>query len=165
MGNLVEDQAPKSLPPQPHSWARGRGGEGRGWRAGQGPEVQHGPGRGRGRSLHFRQEAGEKAGSNRVRGAGMGRVPDLGKSPSLQTCGRAALQPPAPGEQGRGAGFSPEFPRSRRSPGPARPQEARFRRLVPSSSGRYTHRILPVLPVVGVGAQRGRHLERARGQP
>lgn len=72
---------------------------------------------------------------------------------------RAALQPPAPCELGRSAGSVPAFPRPLASRGPACPKEAWLRRLSLSSSGERTHRILPVLPVVGVGTQRGRHLE------
>lgn len=65
MGNLVKGQCPNTLPSQPHSWGRGEGRRGArmGDRVGQEPEVQHGPGRGRGRCLHFRQVAGEKTSS------------------------------------------------------------------------------------------------------
>lgn len=76
---------------------------------------------------------------------------------------KAAPLLPAPAKVGRSAGSFLEFPRPCHSPGAARSQKARLCCFLPSSSSGHTHRILPVLPVVGVGTQRGRHFESVGG--
>lgn len=79
MGKLVERQAPKALPSQPLSCGAGEGARSEAGEQGE-PVVQHGPGRGSGRCMHFREAAGVKTRSKRVEGVGTERelVPDPG---------------------------------------------------------------------------------------
>lgn len=142
----------------------GRGGEKRGWgtRWGRNPRSSTGQVAGGGAvctSGRWREKRPERS-AWRGQGCEAGWSRTLAKrAPSKPWRRRAALQSPALAELGRSAGSCPEFPLLLHRDGPACPKEARLRRLSLSSSGRHTHRILPVLPVVGVGTQRGRHLE------
>lgn len=117
--------------------------------AGSGTRGSARAGRERGRSLHFRQATREKLTNRETLG-----------EPGREPC----VSPLPPGHR-RAAAFQGSCTgraRPRRWPLPGTPW-AGTGPLGPGYSAaltQHTHRILPVLPVVGVGTQRGRHLSR-----
>lgn len=145
MGNLIEDQVPKTLFPQSLSGAgkgaRLAGASAPALTAGREGALSALPASGKNESLWEVWSLRE----------------DSARPRTLVRRTRALLRLPRRARPQRGSG---RYRRSPRHGFPSRPASLSQR---PSSAR--THRVLPVLPVVGVGTQRGRHIGSPEAAP
>lgn len=145
MGNMVEDQVPKTPLPQSHS------GAGKGARLAGAPAPALAAEREGALSAlpaNGRKESIWEVWSRRVDSASPGTL--LRRTRALLPLPRLARPQRGSGRCRRSPGYS--LP-SRQASQPPRPPPAR------------THRVLPVLPVVGVGTQRSRHIGSPEAAP